>query len=159
MLGCLVCFTVWVTRLWFSITSPPLSTNFWSKFISKAIAFFFSKTGGRLSYWMPRRRPLQRRPGRLLPTEARGADLPQLRHPLHHSFDNVLNLVRDVIQVEHDSRVALSQCGYTRTSAPGIQVDSQVLDVIGRIADMHWELRICENWSVFVWTQKWDFGR
>ena len=53
------------------------------------------------------------------------------------THDNVLNLVRDAIQLESDTRHALAKCGAQRVSAPSINVDSQVLDVLARIADMH----------------------
>ncbi|XP_076440852.1 uncharacterized protein LOC143280153 [Babylonia areolata] len=53
------------------------------------------------------------------------------------THDNVINLVRDAIQLESDTRLVLAQCGLNRTSAPPIQVDDQVLDVLARIADMH----------------------
>lgn len=60
-------------------------------------------------------------------------------HNITH--DNVFNLVRDTIQLESDTRFALAECGYSRNAAPPIEIDSQVLDVIARIADMHWQTK------------------
>eukprot|EP00745_Piridium_sociabile_P043111 TRINITY_DN87568_c0_g2_i1.p1 TRINITY_DN87568_c0_g2~~TRINITY_DN87568_c0_g2_i1.p1 ORF type:complete len:154 (-),score=37.75 TRINITY_DN87568_c0_g2_i1:77-538(-) len=53
------------------------------------------------------------------------------------THQNVLNLVRDTIQLEADTRHVLSRCGVQRSTAPPIPVDDQVLDVLARIADMH----------------------
>nr|KAG5701175.1 hypothetical protein BaRGS_023284 [Batillaria attramentaria] len=56
-------------------------------------------------------------------------------HNITHQ--NVLNLVRDTLQLEEDTRQALAIYGSERSAAPYIRVDDQVLDVLARIADMH----------------------
>ena len=53
------------------------------------------------------------------------------------THDNVLNLVRDTIQLEADTRQVLAVCGGKRDDVPPINIDPQVLDVLARIADMH----------------------
>lgn len=50
---------------------------------------------------------------------------------------NVLDLVYSIIKLEHDTRLALEKYGANRCSAPFIHIDSQVLDVLARIADIH----------------------
>lgn len=61
-----------------------------------------------------------------------------LNFGIHYiTHQNVLNLVRDTIKLERETRLALETCGAHRTSAPYIHVDQQVMDVLARIADMH----------------------
>ncbi|GFN95029.1 hypothetical protein PoB_002153500 [Plakobranchus ocellatus] len=50
---------------------------------------------------------------------------------------NVLALVDGLLRLEHDCRMTLANCGAKRDQAPPINVDSQILNIIGRLADIY----------------------
>jgi len=56
-------------------------------------------------------------------------------HNIDHT--NIMNFMESLIRLECESRQVLSVYGHQRTEAPPICVDSQVLDIIARLADIH----------------------
>ncbi|XP_005111200.1 uncharacterized protein LOC101845736 [Aplysia californica] len=61
---------------------------------------------------------------------------------VHYSLQNVdhsnvLSFVDGLLRLERDCRFVLSERGCRRSEAPPINVDGQILDMIGRLADVH----------------------
>ncbi|KAK3782548.1 hypothetical protein RRG08_061778 [Elysia crispata] len=61
---------------------------------------------------------------------------------IHYSIQNVdhtniLALIDGILRLEHECRMTLANCGTQRDQAPPVNVDGQILDIIGRLADLY----------------------
>lgn len=61
---------------------------------------------------------------------------------LHYSIQNIdhiniLALIEGLLRLEHDCRAILSAQACQRSTAPPVNVDGQILSVIGRLAEIH----------------------
>jgi len=68
----------------------------------------------------------------------------KLAEQLYHHFNiynvdhtNVLDFVCAVVRLEHETRNALTRCPRMPDAAPHINVDDQVLDMVGRLSNVH----------------------
>ncbi|RUS80328.1 hypothetical protein EGW08_011897 [Elysia chlorotica] len=61
---------------------------------------------------------------------------------IHYSIQNVDHnniffLMDGIMRLEQECRMTLAHCGTQRDQAPPIHVDGQILDIIGRLADLY----------------------
>ncbi|GFR89799.1 hypothetical protein ElyMa_006134400 [Elysia marginata] len=61
---------------------------------------------------------------------------------VHYSIENVdhtniLTLMEGILMLEQECRMTLASCGTRRDQAPPINVDCQILDIIGRLAGLY----------------------
>ena len=67
-----------------------------------------------------------------------------LSEQIHHHFHiynldhtNILQFIDGLICLEKDCRMILSRLGGEKLNVPPVRVDDQILDIVGRLADVH----------------------